>query len=181
MISHMEQMMKRMQQQMSSLWGSFANPSFHRRPLRPIFPSLSFESVEDIGSNENETIVNIDNLPPNYSNSTSETKVVDGHVVQVNKTIHKISSGNNTSGFFHFEVINVRPTEGVKTEAPVDTTAGKPVAEIPELIAQPHPELPKVEDPSLNEVGEVKPNRNEPESVSGVDSGLLNDDPKVNA
>lgn len=94
--------MKRMQQQMSSLWGSFASPSFHRRPLRPIFPFL--ESEEEKNNNNDTTVINIDNLPANYSNSTSETKVVDGHVVQVNKTIHKISSGDNNSGFFHFEV-----------------------------------------------------------------------------
>jgi len=93
-------MLKRMQQQMSSLWGSFLTPSY-QRPFRPVFPS--FESSEIDSSNET-SVLDIDTLPANYSNSTSETKVVNGHVVEVNKTIHKISSGNNNSGFFSFQV-----------------------------------------------------------------------------
>ena len=59
------------------------------------------------------------------------------------------------------------------TEAPIpDATDVKPVVEIPSSNAQPQP--PKVEDPSLNEVGGSKGNDN----VSGVDSGLLVDEPK---
>lgn len=96
-----------MQEQMSSLWGSFLNPpSYQQRPFRPIFPSFESSEIDDTGSNET-SVINIDRLPANYSNSTSETKLVNGHVVEVNKTIHKISSGNNTSGFFSFQVMTI--------------------------------------------------------------------------
>jgi len=54
----------------------------------------------------------------------------------------------------------------------------KPVVEIPvpESVAETQP--PKAEDPSLNEVGGVNPIPKDEESVSGVDSGLLVDEPK---
>lgn len=104
-------MMTRLQQQMSSLWGTLLNPNNRRpsHPFRPLIPS-SFNpfdsSAEDTNNNNtsSEEVFNLDKLPANYTNSTSETKVIDGNVVQVNRTIQKISSGNNTHGFFQFQV-----------------------------------------------------------------------------
>jgi len=171
MMNHMEDVMKRLQQQMSSLWGNLNNPSYVR-PFRPVFPSI--DSAEE--SAEDKATLNLDNLPANYSNSTSETKIVDGQVVQVNKTIHKISSGNNTSGFFHFQVINVRPSIGTPIKKPSvemqPPALGSTETEV-ELETKPDPIVEKVttekievvpstekpvekpsEDPSLNEVFE---------------------------
>jgi hypothetical protein len=192
-LNHMETMLKRMQQQMSSLWGSVLTPNVQRRPFRPVFPS--FESAET--DNNNTETINIDKLPDNYSNSTSETKVVDGHVVQVNKTIHKTSSGNN-SGFFSFQVINVRPTQEPSTsstpaepETP-ESGEGQPIVPV-SVDTEVKPEgthnieitqegstststtTPKPEDPTLNEVGGGE------KEVSGIDTGLIVDEPKVQA
>ena len=98
-------MMKRMQEQMSSLWGSVLNPNYNR-PLfqqRPTFPVDS--SLAGSESSEKD-VLDLDNLPANYSNSTSETKIVDGQLITVNKTVHRISS-NDSSGFFHVQVSTV--------------------------------------------------------------------------
>jgi hypothetical protein len=178
MMNHMEDVMKRLQQQMSSLWGNLNNPSYVR-PFRPVFPSI--DSSEE--NTEEKSVLNIGNLPANYSNSTSETKVIDGQVVQVNKTIHKISSGNNTSGFFHFQVINVRPSvppkkPSVEMQPPsVDATEPDPVVEkVTEKVeviptTEKSEPLKPQEDPSLNEVFEDE------KKVSGIDQGLVADEP----
>ena len=93
--------MQRMQQQMSALWGALLNRGYAMRPpvaaVEPLLPGETPAVVDE------KSVIKIDELPANYTNSTSETKEVDGHVVEVNKTIHKITS-NDSSGFFHFQV-----------------------------------------------------------------------------
>jgi len=177
-MNHMEDVMKRLQQQMSSLWGNLNNPTYVR-PFRPVFPSIDSSEAED---SEDKSVLDIGNLPANYSNSTSETKIVDGQVVQVNKTIHKISSGNNTQGFFHFQVINVRPNikkPSIEMQPPSPSpteleTESKPdpvVEKVTEKVEIVTPSTEKTaEDPSLNEVDEGE------KKVSGIDSGLLADE-----
>jgi hypothetical protein len=180
--NHMEAMMKRMQEQMSSLWGALLNPNYALRPptfnLRPFAPPAINET------DEKPTVIDFDNLPANYSNSTSETKVIDGQVVQVNKTIHKIAS-NDSSGFFSFQVIKIRPqatdTPSASSEpteiahedtgsAPTDVKEDKvQTSKAPEIIATSE----KSEDPSVNEIDEE--HQQQQTEVSGVDQGLLDE------
>ncbi|CAG7838046.1 unnamed protein product [Allacma fusca] len=163
--NHMEAMMKRMQEQMSSLWGALLNPNYALRPTtfnlnRPVIPSIP-------DSDEKTSVIDFDSLPDNYSNSTSETKVIDGQLVQVNKTIHKIAS-NDSSGFFSFQVIKIHPqasandavnASSVPTEITHEDTGSAPTevkdekvqtSKAPEIIATSE----KSEDPSLNEIDE---------------------------
>jgi len=177
---NVDDLMTRLQQQMSSLWGTLLNPNNRPRPVSPFRPFAQpfnpFDSSAEESKNNtsSEEIFNIGKLPANYTNSTSETKVIDGNVVQVNRTIHKISSGNNTRGFFQFQVINVKPqatttTEKVGEAADVLPAAGEDSEkEKPEIISstpsKPAPAAPEA-DPTLNEVDEKKP--------EGIDHGLL--------
>ncbi|ODM87985.1 Icarapin-like [Orchesella cincta] len=104
--------MHNMRQQMDSLFSSlFApNPGFFN-PNRQFFPRPFFPSVPaDSSGEDTKEFLDFGKLPPNYKNSTSETKVVDGKVIEVNKTVHKIS-GDNSNGFFQFSVIKIRPSE----------------------------------------------------------------------
>lgn len=90
---------------MDSLFSSLFAPNpgfFNANPNRQFFPRPFFPSVPSDVSSEDDS-VDFDKLPDNYKNSTSETKVVDGQVIQVNKTVHKIG-GNNSNGFFQFSV-----------------------------------------------------------------------------
>jgi hypothetical protein len=181
---NVDDLMTRLQQQMSSLWGTLLNPNNRPRPVAPfrpfnVRPFNPFDSsAEETGTASNNTsseeVFNIDKLPANYTNSTSETKVIDGNVVQVNRTIHKISSGNNTRGFFQFQVINVKPqttpttekVEGTVDEVPAatgDVEKEKPET-VPSTPSAPAPAAPEA-DPSLNEVDEKK--------AGGIDQGLL--------
>lgn len=93
-----------MRQQMDSLFSSLFAPNPGYYPNRQFFPRPFFPPVP-VDSDEDESL-DFGKLPDNYNNSTSETKVVDGQVIQVNKTVHKIS-GNNSNGFFHFSVRNI--------------------------------------------------------------------------
>jgi len=178
---NVDDLMTRLQQQMSSLWGTLLNPNNRPRPISPFRPFARpfnpFDtSAEETSSNNtsSEEVFNIGKLPANYTNSTSETKVIDGNVVQVNRTIHKISSGNNTRGFFQFQVINVKPQTTPTTEKAGETIDEVPAAtgdaekEKPETVpstpSQPAPAAPEA-DPSLNEVDEKK--------SGGIDHGLL--------
>ncbi len=92
-------------QQMDSLFSSLFAPNPGFFPNRQFFPRPFFPSVPTDSSAEQEDGLDFDQLPNNYKNSTSETKVVDGQVIQVNKTVHKIS-GDNSNGFFQFSVSN---------------------------------------------------------------------------
>ena len=96
-------MMQRMQQQMSSLWGALLNRGYAMRPRPPVEVVEPLVPVETPAVVDEKSVIKIDELPANYTNTTSETKEIDGHVVEVNKTIHKITS-NDSSGFFHFQV-----------------------------------------------------------------------------
>jgi len=169
---------QRMHQQIGNLFANLFNPDtfFMPRPnyQRPTFPRPTFSRpslfspFSGFDETEDDEKLDFDKLPANYSNSTSETKIVDGQLVTVNKTVHRIS-GNNSNGFFHFSVIKVRPNEpaavaeelptAVPSDTPLKISEGetKPVE-----FAEP--------DPKMNEV-----DRPEDEQVSnkGVDSGLL--------
>lgn len=105
-----------MHQQFNNVFANLFNPQGFAMPQRPIFPQFPpqpffarpsiFSPLPDDSSEEDA--LNFDKLPANYKNSTSETKVIDGQLVTVNKTVHKIS-GNNSNGFFHFSVSIVIP------------------------------------------------------------------------
>lgn len=87
---------------MDSLFSSLFAPNPGFFPNRQFFPRPFFPSAPTDSSAEEDGL-DFGQLPNNYKNSTSETKVVDGQVIQVNKTVHKIS-GNNSNGFFQFSV-----------------------------------------------------------------------------
>jgi len=168
---------QRMHQQIGNLFANLFNPDtfFMPRPnyQRPTFPRPTFSRpslfspFSGFDETEDDEKLDFDKLPANYSNSTSETKIVDGQLVTVNKTVHRIS-GNNSNGFFHFSVIKVRPNEPVAekelpTAVPSDTPLKISEGETkPVEFAEP--------DPKMNEV-----DRPEDEQVSnkGVDNGLL--------
>jgi len=145
----MDSVMTRLHSQMSSLWDTLLAPP--RRPpvnkdsseeqdkpprpsfLTPVFPSFNFPqfqfprypSFPSIFNGEKEDNgTSFDSfLPEDLTNSTtSETKIVDGHVVTVNKTVNTIrGSDNKPTGFFQFQVINVRPTPAAATPTPTST------------------------------------------------------------
>lgn len=145
-------------QQMDSLFSSLFAPNPGYFPNRQFFPRPFFPSVPSDSSAE-EDALDFDKLPNNYKNSTSETKVVDGQVIQVNKTVHKIS-GNNSNGFFQFSVIKVRPSESpVLEEKPVEAADSIPPAAIETSDAKRESESTtkaqqeiEMNNPSLNEV-----------------------------
>ncbi|CAL8110126.1 unnamed protein product [Orchesella dallaii] len=154
-ISHV---MHNMRQQMDSLFSSlFApNPGFFN-PNRQFFPRPFFPSIATDSSEDSKEFLDVEKFPDNYKNSTSETKVVDGQVIQVNKTVHKIS-GNNSNGFFQFSVIKIRPSEDTpvaednqKPEATVleEKKPETAEAEVTTIKAQQESEM---NNPSLNEV-----------------------------
>jgi hypothetical protein len=97
-----------MHQQINNLFSSLFNPN-NFPAIRPTFsrpnysrPSL-FSPFAPGALDSEEDNIDFGKLPPNYSNSTSETKIMDGQLVTVNKTIHKVS-GNNSNGFFQYQV-----------------------------------------------------------------------------
>jgi len=184
---HMDMMMQRVQHQLNNFMG-FAHSHLQPAPAAPrphnSFPRPIFPSFFDIhrGSAENETesgeVINLDKLPANYSNSTSEIKEIDGQQVQVNKTIKRISNGNGSS-FFQVSVINYRPrgTTGKPAVAEAEVEATPAVASS-EIVTQ-QPEIPptqateeamKPEDPKMNEIDQLE---GQQQRVSGIDDGLL--------
>jgi len=177
---------QRMHQQFSNLFANLFNPEAFAMPQRPAFPQFPprpFFSRPSIFSplpeeSSEEDTLNFDKLPANYKNSTSETKLIDGQLVTVNKTVHKIS-GNNSNGFFHFSVINVRPSppkvpevEAVKPIAPESSeSVPQTVVATPEIKTEPVATVAEM-DPAMNEVDRadhVSPST----SAKGVDAGLL--------
>jgi len=160
-------------------------PAFPQQftPHRPFFSRPSFFAPVPEESSSEEDRVDFDKLPANYSNSTSETKLIDGQLVTVNKTVHKIS-GNNSNGFFHFSVINVRPNAQVASPDADKVEIIKPVEpsaeSVPQSVAT--EEKPVVigvgategeMDPAMNEVDRADNNVRPATSGKGVDSGLL--------
>jgi len=154
---------QRMHQQINNLFANLFNPDafFMPRPTfpRPVFSRPSFFNPAPVDSIESEDKVDFDKLPANYSNSTSETKIIDGRLVTVNKTVHKIS-GNNSNGFFHFSVIKVLPN--VPEEAGSQDAESVPISTDPKplVIGEGAPEAsgtkPVAEqDPKMNEVDEA--------------------------
>lgn len=102
MIDFLLDIMHGVRQQMDSLFSTLFAPNQGFFPNRQFFPRPFFPSGP-VDSSSSEDEIDFDKLPNNYKNSTSETKVVDGQVVEVNRTVHKIS-GNNSNGFFQFSV-----------------------------------------------------------------------------
>jgi len=185
--SHMETMMQRMQQQMSALWGALLNPGYTVRPRPPVIAEEPVLPGDTAAVDETDkSVIKIGDLPANYSNSTSETKVIDGQVVEVNKTIHKVTS-NDSSGFFHFQVIKIRPKEpvtdmptgSVPTEVAHESAGSAPTEAKPESSAAPAFETNEQttartpEDPSMNEVDGQ--HQRQQEVSHGIDQGLLDD------
>jgi len=170
----------RMHQQINNLFANLFNPDAFAMPAmpRPSFPRPFFSRPSFFGplsgdsSELDEDVMDPEKLPDNYSNSTSETKVVDGQLVTVNKTVHKIS-GNNSNGFFQFSVIKVRPSAPKPTETPIDIAQPSTIDTVSKVeIKKPVDDL----DPSLNEVERVDDaNQVRPTTIpsKGVDEGLL--------
>lgn len=172
--------MHNMRQQMDSLFSSlFApNPGFFN-PNRQFFPRPFFpSSIPSDSSEDTKEFTDLEKFPANYKNSTSETKVVDGQVIQVNKTVHKIS-GDNSNGFFQFSVIKIRPSEETpaaednqKPEATVIEEKKPETADAAEVTTIKAQQESEMNNPSLNEVDQdekvstLKPG-------AGVDEGLL--------
>lgn len=102
----------------------FFNMLFNRpRPVYPIFP-----------------FGDVDKYPPEYSNSTITTKVVNGSVITVNETITKHQSNGNTF-FIHTKTVHVRPENANETVTTTDeqTTAPELVTRVTE---------PRIEQPT---------------------------------
>ncbi|ODM91163.1 Icarapin-like [Orchesella cincta] len=179
--------MHNMRQQMDSLFSSlFApNPGFFN-PNRQFFPRPFFPSVPaDSSGEDTKEFLDFGKLPPNYKNSTSETKVVDGKVIEVNKTVHKIS-GDNSNGFFQFSVIKIRPSEDTPAaeedkQQPEATVIEEkkpdeaPEAEVTTIKAQQESEM---NNPSLNEVDQDEKMSN---TKYETDPGLLEEEPSKDA
>lgn len=178
---HMDAMMQRVHQQLNNFMG-FAHSHFQPRPVAPIAPRPHsnfrpiFPSFFDIHRNENETdsseIINVDSLPANYTNSTSEVKEIFGQQFQVNKTIKRVSNGNGSS-FFQISVVNYKPRgttdkPAVAVEAEPTPAASEVVTKGPETV-QVTQDVMKSEDPVMNEID----NQRSEETVSGIDDGLL--------
>lgn len=160
--------------------------------MRPIFPSFNFPAFPsfsrpsfnfpDLFKGANETDLK--------NSTTSETKIVDGHVVTVNKTTNAFrDKDNKTNGWFQFQVINVRPTTEEGTKEPAKPTQAAPVE--PSSVSVDYDESKnkpsvdyeesnnkkviiesEVPNPSSNEVID-SPKDAKNDKVSGIDDGLL--------
>jgi len=184
---HMDMMMQRVHQQLNNFMG-FAHSHFQPRPVAPIAPRPHsnfrpiFPSFFDIHRNENETdsgeVINVDSLPANYTNTTSEVKEIFGQQFQVNKTIKRVSNPNGSS-FFQISVVNYKPRG--TTEKPVVAAEAEPtqaasdvVTKGPETetVTQVTEDSMKSADPMMNEIDQLD-NQPPQQSVSGIDDGLL--------
>ncbi|XP_056631968.1 uncharacterized protein LOC130442029 [Diorhabda sublineata] len=96
-----ESLMAQVRQQVESLWNQF--PVIRAGNSSDQIPS--FSSFNAFGG-----FPQIDDLDLGKGNTTSETKIIDGHKVIINQTeYHKDSE--NGSAFFKVRVIDVQPTE----------------------------------------------------------------------
>ncbi|CAG9820295.1 unnamed protein product [Phaedon cochleariae] len=103
--------------------GAFDGPSFSN-PFGGLFENL------EVGGNSFPVphLPGADNLDLGKGNTTSVTKVIDGHKVVINDTEYKKSDEFGES-FFHFRVVDVQPddtstekdAEGTASSTPRDT------------------------------------------------------------
>lgn len=96
-----ESLMAQVRQQMQSLWNQF--PVIKAGNSSDELPS--FSSFNGFGG-----FPQIGDLDLGKGNTTSETKIIDGHKVIINQTEYHKDSANGSS-FFKVRVIDIQPTE----------------------------------------------------------------------
>uniref|UniRef100_T1IHB0 Uncharacterized protein n=1 Tax=Strigamia maritima TaxID=126957 RepID=T1IHB0_STRMM len=74
----------------------------------------------------------LEELPPNYHNTTYETKNVNGSIVTVNQTIDKQTT-NNSHSYFHIKVVQVKPEKPVEETTGTNSTPSPPRS-TPEVV-----------------------------------------------